>query len=144
MTAYSWAAQISASVTAWKLSIFRVFLVHIFQHSDWIYRDTPYLLVFTPNAGKYWPEKLRIRTLFTQCVSIFKSPFLSLSWTIPIFICSLSHFSHMLTYIPYNFLFFHLLFSSFCKAPYKVLVFLVFLFITFNSSLSQSITPPLN
>ena len=23
--------------------------------------------VFSPNAGKYGPEKLRIRTLFTQC-----------------------------------------------------------------------------
>ena len=26
-----------------------------------------YLSVFSPNAGKYGPEKLRIRTLFTQC-----------------------------------------------------------------------------
>ena len=26
------------------------------------------LSVFSPNAGKYGPEKLRIRTLFTQCV----------------------------------------------------------------------------
>ena len=32
---------------AWKLSVFEVF-------SD-------------PNEGKYGPEKLRIRTLFTQC-----------------------------------------------------------------------------
>ena len=28
--------------------------------------DTPYLSVFSPNAGKYGPEKLRIWTLFTQ------------------------------------------------------------------------------
>ena len=27
---------------------------------------TEYLSVFGPNAGKYRPEKLRIRTLFTQ------------------------------------------------------------------------------
>ena len=27
---------------------------------------TPYLSVFSPNTGKYGPEKLRIRTLFTQ------------------------------------------------------------------------------
>ena len=25
-------------------------------------------LLFSPNAGKYGPEKLRIRTLFTQCL----------------------------------------------------------------------------
>ena len=33
------------------------FLVCIFPHSDWIRRDTPYLSVFGPNAGKYGPEK---------------------------------------------------------------------------------------
>ena len=33
------------------------FLVRIFPHSDWIRRDTPYLSVFSPNAGKYWSEK---------------------------------------------------------------------------------------
>ena len=49
-----------------KMSIFRVFLVHIFPHSDWIRRDTPYLSVSSPNIGKYGPEKLRIRTLFTS------------------------------------------------------------------------------
>ena len=30
-------------------------------------RDTLYLSVFSPNAGKYGPEKSRIWTLFTQC-----------------------------------------------------------------------------
>ena len=39
-----------------------------FPHSDWIQRDTEYLSGFSPNAGKYGPEKLRIRTLFTQWV----------------------------------------------------------------------------
>ena len=29
-----------------------------------------YLSVFSPNAGKYGPEKIRIRVLFTQCVSL--------------------------------------------------------------------------
>ena len=38
--------------TAWKLSIFGVFLVRISRHSDWIRRDTPNLSVFSPNAGK--------------------------------------------------------------------------------------------
>ena len=32
-------------------------------------RDSLYLSVFSPNAGKYRPEKVRIRTLFTQCLS---------------------------------------------------------------------------
>ena len=30
----------------------RSFSVRIFQLSDWIHRDTPYLSVFSPNAGK--------------------------------------------------------------------------------------------
>ena len=33
------------------------FLVRIFPHSDWIRRDTEYLSVFSPNVGKYGPEK---------------------------------------------------------------------------------------
>ena len=35
----------------------KFFLVCIFPHSDWIRRDTKYLFVFNPNAGKYVPEK---------------------------------------------------------------------------------------
>ena len=34
-----------------------IFLVRIFSHSEWIRRDTSYLSVFSPNAGKYGPEK---------------------------------------------------------------------------------------
>ena len=33
------------------------FLVLIFLHLNWIQRDSPYLYVFSPNAGKYEPEK---------------------------------------------------------------------------------------
>ena len=33
------------------------FLVRIFPHSDWIRRFTPLISVFSPNAGKYGPEK---------------------------------------------------------------------------------------
>ena len=40
------------------------FLVHIFSHSDWIRRDTKYLSVFSPNAGKYGPEKTRYLDTF--------------------------------------------------------------------------------
>ena len=53
-------------LTTWNVSVFGVFLVLIFPHSDWIRRDTLYLSVFSPNAGKYGPEKFRIRTLFTR------------------------------------------------------------------------------
>ena len=44
-----------------------VFLVRIFLCWDWIWRVTPYLSVFIPNARKYGPEKLSIRTIITQC-----------------------------------------------------------------------------
>ena len=37
---------------AWKASVFGVILVRIFRHLDWIRRDTPYLSVFSSNAGK--------------------------------------------------------------------------------------------
>ena len=33
-----------------------VFLIRIFPHSDWIRRDTKYLSVFSPNAGKHGLE----------------------------------------------------------------------------------------
>ena len=55
------------NTTGWKVSVFGLFLVLIFQHSDWIQKDAPCLSAFSPNKGKYGPEKLRIRTLFTQC-----------------------------------------------------------------------------
>ena len=53
--------------TAWKVSVFGVWLVRIFPHSDRIRKNTPYVFVFSPNAKKYGPGKLRIRTLFMQC-----------------------------------------------------------------------------
>ena len=37
-----------------------------FPHSDLIRRDIPDLSAFSPHAGKYGPEKLRIRTLFIK------------------------------------------------------------------------------
>ena len=59
------------TITAWKLSVFRVFLVHIFSHSDWIWRDAEYLFIFSPNAGKCGAEKLQIQTLFTQWIKFW-------------------------------------------------------------------------
>ena len=40
------------------------FLVRIFPHSDWTRRDTSYLSVFSPNAGKYGPEKTPYLDIF--------------------------------------------------------------------------------
>ena len=62
-------SSFGATTTAWKVSVFGVFLVCIFPHSDWIRRDV-FWSVFSPNAGKYGPEKLRIRTLFTHCTKL--------------------------------------------------------------------------
>ena len=49
------------------MSVFGVFLVRIYAHLDWIRRFTLQISVFSPSAVKCGPEKLRIRTLFTQC-----------------------------------------------------------------------------
>ena len=57
-----------AFYTVWKVSLFGVFLVRIFLDSDWIRRDTEYVSVFSPNAGKWGPEKIRIQT-FLRCVN---------------------------------------------------------------------------
>ena len=53
--------------TAQTVYVFGVILVRVFPHSDWIRRETECLFVFNPNAGKYRPKYLRIRTLFRQC-----------------------------------------------------------------------------
>ena len=52
--------------TVWKVSVLGVFLIRTFPHSDWIRRNTQFLSIFSPDAGKYRPEKLWIQTLFTQ------------------------------------------------------------------------------
>ena len=50
-------------------------MVRIFLHSDWIRKDTEYLSVFRPNAGKYGPE-------ITAYLDNFHAVTLSrLSWT---------------------------------------------------------------
>ena len=53
--------------TAQKVYVFGGFLVRIFPHSDLIWRFTLYII---PNLRKCGPEKLRIRTVFTQCAII--------------------------------------------------------------------------
>ena len=37
-------------------SVFRVILVRIFPHSEWMWRDTDHLSVLSSNAGKCGPE----------------------------------------------------------------------------------------
>ena len=61
--------QTETTITVWKVSVFGTFLVRVFSYPDWIRRNAEYLSVFSPNAGKYGSEKLRIRTLFTQCIA---------------------------------------------------------------------------
>ena len=77
-----------------KVSIFEVFLIHVFSHLDWIWRLAEQIFVFNPNVGKYWPEKLRIQTLLCsdndfECDSIIfhkqKSNLQNITtWTLPL------------------------------------------------------------
>ena len=55
------------------MSVFGVFLVRIFLHSDCIRRDILSLGIQS-ECGKIRARKLRIRTLFTQC-EVFKELF---------------------------------------------------------------------
>ena len=50
-------ADMPIKYTVWNVSKYGVFSDPYFPHSDWIRRDTSYLSVFSPNAGKYGPEK---------------------------------------------------------------------------------------
>ena len=45
-----------------------LFLVRNFPHSDWIRRDTEYLSVFSPNAGKIWTRRSSVFGHFSRCV----------------------------------------------------------------------------
>ena len=55
------------------------FQVHIISHSDWIRRDTQYRPVFSPNAGKYGPEKIQyLDTFRTVNFESFAENFLKL------------------------------------------------------------------
>ena len=49
---YNVCSGVFRTFTPQKVSVFGVILVHIFPHSNWIRRDTSYLSVFSPNAGK--------------------------------------------------------------------------------------------
>ena len=47
------------------------FLVRIFLHSVWTWRFTPWISSFSPNTGKYGPEKLRVWRLNLGDISLF-------------------------------------------------------------------------
>ena len=51
-----WAKWVNLSLRE-KCPNTEFFLICIFPHSDWIWRDTLYFSVFSLNAGKYGPEK---------------------------------------------------------------------------------------
>ena len=44
-------------------------------NTEWIQKDTEYLSIFSPNAGKCGPEKLLMRALFTHCLFLLKTLF---------------------------------------------------------------------
>ena len=54
--------------TAWKVSVFGSFSDPYFLAFG---LNMEYLSVLSPTAVKYGPEKLQIRTFFTQCNSLF-------------------------------------------------------------------------
>ena len=65
------AITVSQNYCVKSVQIRSFFLVGIFQHSDWIRRDTEYLSVFTPNTGKYGPEKTPYLDTFHTALPIY-------------------------------------------------------------------------
>ena len=57
--------------TAWKVCKCGVFSGRIFPRSDWIRRDTEYLYVLSPNAGKYGPEKTPYLDTFHAVLKLY-------------------------------------------------------------------------
>ena len=64
---FTWRRKV---VTVWKVSVFVWFILSWFI----FYRHTPYLSVFSPNAGKYGLKKFRIRTLLIRTLSQWVKP----------------------------------------------------------------------
>ena len=62
----------------YKVSIFGVFLVGNFPHSDWIQRDTECISVFSPNVGNYEPEYLYLRVSIDDNFGVLNFAFLFL------------------------------------------------------------------
>ena len=57
MRSQTWRKRLTSASLREKCPNTEFFLVRIFPHSGLIRRDTPYLSIFSPNAGKHRPEK---------------------------------------------------------------------------------------
>ena len=82
---FTWSVLKLAQIGTWfslheKCPNMEFSLVCIFQHLDWIRRDTSYVSVFSPNAGKYGPGK-------TSCLETFHAVFCIIIYS---FICQFS------------------------------------------------------
>ena len=49
-----WPYQVKHCVKSVRLQSYSG--LRIFPHSDWTRKDTEYLSIFSPNAGKFWPK----------------------------------------------------------------------------------------
>ena len=65
--------------TAWKVSVFRVILVRIFPHSDWIRR---YILRISPYSGWIWENTNQNNSEWTLFTQWEESYFLLTLWNI--------------------------------------------------------------
>ena len=82
------------------MSKYEVFLVRNFLHSDWIRRDTEYLSVFSPNAGKYGPENNSVFGHFSRSeTAIFQMSFKDLLILSGYFTFSLSFIVFYIIYL---------------------------------------------
>ena len=69
--------------TAWKVSVFGVFLVCIFPHSDWIWRNTPYPSVFFIQCLSKpisWQNSQRKNDMCTRYFYLTIAPLCTISW----------------------------------------------------------------
>ena len=67
-------------LTAWKVSVFGVFLVRIFPHSDWIRKNTPYSLCIQSKCGKMQTRKILNMGTFHAVPIICLNHFLTVCW----------------------------------------------------------------
>ena len=65
--------------TSWKVSVFGVFLVLVFQHSDWIRRDTASLRIQS-KCGKIQTRKTSDTDTFHAMIYLLKMSEIGLKW----------------------------------------------------------------
>ena len=69
----------TVSDTVWKLSVIGNYLVRIFSHLDWVWRNFPYLSAFCPNARNNGGVVLVVLLLTLNIFYIFVLVFLLLT-----------------------------------------------------------------